>query len=344
MKSIKYSFNQIIYFFTARQRDYSLCSVKLICILFFGQMQAQEIEEQFIIKSEYLVTLPSKYHDSVEKQWPVLIFLHGSRENSTLEKVKNDFLPVTLSKDKTLPLILISPVNAYNKWSVDILNKMLDDVIDKYNVNLTKIFLSGHSMGGWATWEWALESPERFAAIAPISGSFFRELQNPWKLRHLPIWVFHGEKDQNIDVSNNIKTISLVKKYNNNAKITIYPDAGHDIWDWPFKYNNVIRWMLNQSKGNTLQVTPILNKNEYKSYCGIYTTNNHKDSMQVRYEKSQLRGKDKYGDFIFIPESKNMFYLKSEPWVGIEFILKENKVIELNILENHRLIKFDKVD
>ncbi len=303
---------------------------------------AQQNEENFTIRSEYLVTLPSKYNKNSKNEWPVLIFLHGSRENPTLNKVKKDFLPVTFSKDTGMPLILISPVNPYKKWSVDILNKMLDDVISKYNVDTNRIYLSGHSLGGWGTWEWAINNPERFAAIAPISGAVFGELQNPWKLRHLPVWVFHGEKDKNTGVSYNFETVELLKKYNSNAKITIYPNAGHDIWEWPFKKNDLINWMLNQNKDKALQNEYILNKNVYDSYCAIYT-NHHKDSIQVFYENKQLKGKNKNGNFILVPESEDMFYIKSVPWIGVEFKREQNKIIGLNILEEYS-INFDKVD
>ena len=120
---------------------------------------AQERHERFSITTDYLVSLPTAYKDDLNKKWPVLIFLHGSRRNATIEMAKNDFLPVMFSKDKKLPLILISPVNPNNKWNIHLLNKMLDDVIEKYNIDQNRIYLSGHSLGGRGAWEWCTGKP-----------------------------------------------------------------------------------------------------------------------------------------------------------------------------------------
>ncbi|PKV50287.1 putative esterase [Aquimarina sp. MAR_2010_214] len=306
---------------------------------------AQEKNEHFLIKTEYLVSLPNKYKNDVNQKFPVLIFLHGSRENSNLSKVKNDFLPLRFAKNRNLPLILVSPVNSYNKWSVDLLNKLLDDVIDKYNVDENRIYLSGHSLGAWGAWDWAQENPERFAAVAPISGCSRGDIKAPWKLRHLPIWVFHGENDENTNVNCNINTVKRINKYDGKTKITIYPDVGHDIWELPFAKNNLIEWLLYQSKTKNIPKRSQLDPNIYEKYTGRYTfVDNIKDTIQVIYmnNKLHLKLQDK-NPISLSSESKTKFYVDPEPWAGIEFVIEDNLVIGLKLLE-HKLKTYSKLN
>lgn len=307
-----------------------------------GRLFGQPKEERITLNAEYLVTLPKNYGEDILKEWPVLIFLHGSRQNSNFKRVKEDFLPVKLKEDDDSQLILISPINPYKKWSVDLLNIILDDVIDKYKVDVDRIYLSGHSLGGWGTWEWALKNPERFAAIAPISGSMLGGIPNPWKLRHLPIWAFNGARDRNTDASYNIEAIQTLRKFNDNAKITVYPDAGHDIYNWPYEKNNLINWMLKQNKKKSLPKPYKLDKETYDSFCGAYT-NRHKDTIIITYRDKQIFAKTKNAELVLIPESKNLFYVKSASWIGVAFNQRNCSVSALNILANH-IIKFTKME
>ncbi|WP_103866781.1 prolyl oligopeptidase family serine peptidase [Aquimarina sp. I32.4] len=263
-----------------------------------------------------MVSLPIEYNGASDKKWPVLIFLHGSRENPSLNEVKKDFLPIKFTKDKNLPLILISPSNSFDKWSVDILNQMLDDVINKYNIDKNRIYLSGHSLGGWGTWNWALENPERFAAVVPISGCFQGDIKTPWRLRHLPIWIFHGEKDENTNVNCNINTVKHINKYNGKTKITIYPDAGHDIWELPFIKNNLIEWLLDQNKIKNIPKHSLLGVNNYKKYTGRYTLiDNPKDTIQIIYKDNQLQLILQSKNSISLSlDTKDEFYVDLAPW------------------------------
>ena len=47
---------------------------------------------------------------------------------------------------------------------------VVDYLKDSYNIDTRRIYLTGHSMGGYGTWRTASLYPERFAAIVPICG------------------------------------------------------------------------------------------------------------------------------------------------------------------------------
>ena len=71
--------------------------------------------------------------------------------------------------------------------------ELIDHIEEKFRVDADRIYLTGLSMGGYGTWHFATQAPERFAAIVPICGG-----GTPYKMRWikgLPVWAFHGDRD-----------------------------------------------------------------------------------------------------------------------------------------------------
>lgn len=141
-------------------------------VLVEGQ-HPQAFEKEIVINArmKYLLFLPEGASDET-KRWPLLMFLHGSGERGDdLEKVKTHGPPKMVEKDKDFPFILVSPqAEQFSGWSSDILNALLEDVCARLPVNTDRIYLTGLSMGGFGTWDFATQYPQHFAAIAPVCG------------------------------------------------------------------------------------------------------------------------------------------------------------------------------
>jgi dipeptidyl aminopeptidase/acylaminoacyl peptidase len=75
---------------------------------------------------------------------------------------------------------------------------------------------------------------------------------------HLPIWAFHGAEDTVVPAEENKKMVDAVNAAAGNAKLTIYPDQGHNICNLTFFNDEVYEWLLQQHRGkqtaNTLPV------------------------------------------------------------------------------------------
>ncbi|WP_311774200.1 MULTISPECIES: dienelactone hydrolase family protein [unclassified Nostoc] len=102
----------------------------------------------------------------------------------------------------------------------------LDDsrlFIASYPVDLDRVHLTDLSMGGYGTWHLAAAQPERFAAIAPICGG--GEPAQVHKLKNLPVWAFHGAKDNVVPLSESKIMVSALKTRDGNVKFTVYPEA-----------------------------------------------------------------------------------------------------------------------
>jgi hypothetical protein len=133
-------------------------------------------------------------------------------------------------------------------------------------VDEERIYVTGLSMGGFGTWDLASEYPQRFAAIAPICGGGHPE--EAWNMRHLPVWVFHGAKDQVVNIGLSEIMVKSLKKYNNKVKYTIYPDANHDSWTETYNNPELYEWFLQNRRFKPEVVTTATKLLE--SFCGQY--------------------------------------------------------------------------
>jgi predicted peptidase len=110
-------------------------------------------------------------------------------------------------------------------------------------------------MGGYGTWSVGLKNPERFAAIVPICGGgsiLDVLLVLPGKqsaLKNLPVWAFHGAKDPVVPVEESEQMINaLTKAGNQNTKLTVYSDAGHDSWTEAYNSQELYDWLLQHTR------------------------------------------------------------------------------------------------
>ena len=198
---------------------------------------------------KYLLFLPEDYGKKTGG-WPLIMFLHGAGERgSDIEKVKIHGLPKIVAKQKDFPFIVVSPQCPQEKWwpdEVELLINLLDDIVNKYDVDKKRIYLTGLSMGGYGTWHLACVYPDRFAAIAPICGG--GEPLLAARLKNIPVWAFHGAKDPVVPVKNSQEMVNAVKSCGGNAKLTVYPKAQHDSWTRTYDNKKLYEWFLKQCK------------------------------------------------------------------------------------------------
>ena len=210
--------------------------------------QAQKFEAQFIKNLEYLLYLPKNYRSS-KKKFPLMLFLHGSGERgSDLGKVKVHGLPKMLEAGLELPCIVVSPQCPSDTWwDAEVLALLLGDLEKTLRVDPDRVYITGLSMGGFGTWELATKYPKRFAAIVPICGG--GEPLFARAIAHLPIWVFHGAKDDVVPLEYSQRMVKALKKYGSkNVKFKIYKNAGHDSWSKTYGNPKLFAWMLEQKR------------------------------------------------------------------------------------------------
>lgn len=221
------------------------------CSLFSScQTTSEENQEikSMTAQMNHLLYLPQRYQTGSTEKYPLIVFLHGSGERGNdIELVRKYGLPQVVEGQPDFPFIVVAPqCPAGIFWSVKALNDLLDKIIAEDRVDADRVYLTGLSMGGYGTWDWAIQSPDRFAAIAPICGG-----GNPDKvraIRSMPVWVFHGAKDPTVPIAESEKMVKALKKAGSNVKFTVYPEAGHDSWTETYNNPELYKWFLSHKR------------------------------------------------------------------------------------------------
>lgn len=200
---------------------------------------------------QYLRYLPKDYSSQSAQKYPVLIFLHGSGERGAdISKVAIHGPPRLANEGKDFPFIIISPQLPEGAlWESAKLEATLVNALSGLNVDKSRIYLTGLSLGGMGTFSWAAARPKLFAAIAPVCG-----MANPTDaniLKAMPIWAFHGAKDDVVPYQGSAFIIESIKELGGaKAKITIYPEANHDSWTLTYNSPELYSWLLSHSNPN----------------------------------------------------------------------------------------------
>jgi predicted peptidase len=207
---------------------------------------------------DYLLFLPKGYDADPQKEWPLIMFLHGAGERGTnVWLVAVHGPPKLVRSQPDFPFILVSPqCPTDQRWNPEALVKLLDQLEATHRVDKSRVYLTGLSMGGFGTWSLGMRYPERFAAIAPICGGGdwlevrLSSRKNGPALKTLPVWAFHGAKDNVVPLSESERMIDVLRTAagNETAKLTVYPDANHDSWTETYNNPELFKWFLGRRR------------------------------------------------------------------------------------------------
>ena len=158
--------------------------------------------------------------------YPLLLFLHGSNERgSDLNILKRKGPPSFLDNKSDFPFIVVSPQCPENRdWDTQNLLTLLDHIEATLPIDKNKIYVTGLSMGGFATWN--LQAARK---ICSNSTNLWR-----WKFRpylyhaRCACLGFHGAKDTAVPYEESERLVQRLKEFGSDVKFTLYPDAGHD--------------------------------------------------------------------------------------------------------------------
>lgn len=193
-------------------------------------------------------------------------------------------------------------------------------------------------MGGFGTWAIAMKFPSVFAAIAPVCGG--GDTTEIWKLRHMPVWCFHGGKDDVVKPEQSYRMINALKKYNPAAKLTIYPEANHNSWDSAYSNDSLYTWMLQHKKYHFERKS--LKENELSEYAGTYLQGEH-DTVNLIIQNNKLVVKQQPAVEV-IPSAGDSFFVKEDQEeIEVKFNRNKKGKIDHFILYADRQMRFNKV-
>jgi predicted peptidase len=217
-------------------------------------------------KLPYRVLAPTKLNAATK--YPLVIFLHGAGERGSDNKKQlvhgmNDF-----ASDEIMakyPAFVIAPQCPEEKrwvevdWKLDShqmpaqpseplagVFDLIDSFVKSKPVDPKRIYITGLSMGGFGVWDAIQRRPELFAAAVPICGGGDPILAK--QIQVVPIWAFHGDKDQTVKVERSRQMIEALKGVGAEPEYTEYKGVEHDSWTQTYKDAAVYEWMFAQRK------------------------------------------------------------------------------------------------
>lgn len=255
---------------------------KLLAILLLAPapVLGQRVETGFLDRTvtvdgtphRYQVYIPASYSGSA-RQWPVILFLHGGGERGSDGLLQTTVgLPSAIRRAPArYPAIVVMPqVPPDSLWlglPAQAAMAALDVTLAEFRADPARVYLTGLSIGGNGTWNLAYRFPERFAAIAPICGFISVSARLPAsraivpadsgdafaaiapRLGRLPTWIFHGEVDPVVPVSESRRPAEALKAAGGNVRYTELIGGGHNVWDAAYASPQFQEWLFAQRRG-----------------------------------------------------------------------------------------------
>jgi predicted peptidase len=201
------------------------------------------------VTMRYLLYLPREYgRENV--LWPLILYLHGGMgRGSDFEKMSWYPLPRLLREPgHDLPFVVLMPqCPEDDNWGdPEGLLALLDEVSTSHAVDKDRVYLAGYSMGGMGAWRLAFAHPERFAALAPMSG--FADPYWAPRLKAIPIWVFHGAKDNRVPPSESEQMVTALKAEGADVRFSLDPERAHAPPS-DEEHRRLFEWFLTHRRG-----------------------------------------------------------------------------------------------
>jgi predicted peptidase len=221
----------------------------------------------------YRILYPKNFDSS--KTYPLVLFLHGAGERGKdnesqlthgaklfLDEVNREKYPAivifpqcrkesywgSVTVDRTKNPLSLS-FNYTNPPTPPLVSAiaLVNELIKKGNVEKSRVYIMGLSMGGMGTFEAVYRNPKLFAAAVPICGGGDVNLYDK-RVKKVPFWIFHGAIDGVVNVVESRKMVAKLKALKADVSYTEYPDVNHNSWDNAFAEKDLLPWMFTHKR------------------------------------------------------------------------------------------------
>ena len=212
---------------------------------------------------------------------PVILYLHGAGERGADGDLQTmvGLGPVVKGRAESFPAVVVLPQAPRDSvWSgapARAAMQALDAALREFRGDSTRVYLTGLSMGGYGTWQLALEHPGRFAALVPICGGIRApgalatirvagvpaDAADPYayvatRLAATPAWLFHGDADGAVPVSESRSMAEALRRAGGDVRYTEYAGVGHNSWESAYNEPELWRWLFAQRLGRRSPPAP----------------------------------------------------------------------------------------
>lgn len=215
-------------------------------------------------KLPYRLFIPEGYDK--HKKYPLVLYLHGSgglgTDNLKQISTGNKFLIDLFTKHESqakFPCFVVAPQSHDEGWiesnyttpskQLKLVFELLKSLQKDYKIDRERLYVTGQSLGGFGTFAIITERPDVFAAAVPLCGG--GDDSKAKRIANVPLWVFHGEKDESVPVEQSRRMVAAIKSAGGKPKYTEYSGAGHNIWIKVATEAELLPWMFSQKRARS---------------------------------------------------------------------------------------------
>ena len=200
-----------------------------MAVCFLLPSSAQEKLKVGGTEREYKIYVPK----DLGTKRPLLISCHGMNQDAAYQMGMLDIKSVA----DTAKFVTVFPEGISKSWDItgnhdiNFMLAIIDEMVEKYDIDRGRVYLSGFSMGGMFTYHAMNKIADRIAAFAPISGYPMGGATASPNVRPIPIIHTHGTSDDVVTFANVQKNLNVWIKHNGcpeTAEVTKrYRNAAH---------------------------------------------------------------------------------------------------------------------
>jgi predicted peptidase len=198
---------------------------------------------------KYSVYVPPTY--DAKKSYATIIFLSGLFEggdDGVTQTTVGIGPQIAKRPERFKDFIVVFPQSDSGNWNKqahhDLAWSAFEHVAKDYNIDRSRVIVTGLSTGGLGTWQMAAKYPGRIAAIVPMAAQADQSLAP--QLVRMPIWAFHNGGDILPPSSSTTGMVKKIKSLGGDPKMTIYGALGHNCWNSAYSNAELFSWMASQ--------------------------------------------------------------------------------------------------
>jgi poly(3-hydroxybutyrate) depolymerase len=233
---------------------------------------------------------------NVEKPKPVVIFLHGASLRGTdLNQVRRYGTIDAIERGRKIDAYVIAPQVPKGWWKPEKIINVLEWVKKHHNVDESRVYVLGMSLGGFGSIDLAAQYPDKIAAAMAFCGG---GNQKSYKgLTKVPLWIIHGTADKDVEVKYSDAVVKGMKKFKDGTKRLHYDrieGMDHSSLARMFYTKKTYDWLFKHSltdEGRNMQ--PVFEVSKKTLTRAVYSDLKRKSSKQKTTAKSGSKTKSK---------------------------------------------------
>lgn len=142
---------------------------------------------------------------------PLIVFLHGaSLCGRNLDRVLTYGTIDAIEMGYKPDAYVLAPHNHGGAWSPRRIMNLIRWAQDNYNIDSTRVYAIGMSLGGYGTLDLAAAYPDKIAAAVALCGG--ATATNLDALNAVPLWIMHGTADRAVAVAQSDRVVTAMRR------------------------------------------------------------------------------------------------------------------------------------